>query len=62
MRIIDMEGHFYTHDYAEHLRKRKSFPRVVSDGPTIKVYHNKNLFSPEESRSRKLFSTWEKAG
>ncbi len=46
MRIIDMEAHFYTQDYVEHLRTRKGFPREILDAKTIKLYHNKTLFSP----------------
>jgi 5-carboxyvanillate decarboxylase len=46
MRIIDLESHFYTVDYIEHLRQRKTFPYEVSDGKSIKLYHNKDLFSP----------------
>jgi len=46
MRIVDMEAHFYTHDYIEHLRIRKRFPHQRLDEKTIKLYHNKTLFSP----------------
>jgi 5-carboxyvanillate decarboxylase len=46
MKIIDLESHFYTHDYIEYLRQRKAFPYEVSDGTSIKLYHNKDLFSP----------------
>jgi 5-carboxyvanillate decarboxylase len=51
MRIIDAEAHFYTTDYIEHLRKRKSFPYEVNENGSIKLYYNKTLFSP---RGQKL--------
>ncbi len=46
MRKIDLEAHFYTPDYIQHLRKRKTFPYEVSDETTIKLYHNESLYSP----------------
>ena len=46
MKIIDLESHFYTHGYIKYLRQRKTFPYEVGGDSSIKLYHNKKLFSP----------------
>jgi 5-carboxyvanillate decarboxylase len=45
-----MEAHFYTHDYIQHLRTRKGFPREVTDKAGIKLFHNETLFSPRGAK------------
>ncbi len=46
MRIIDAEAHFYTPDYIEHERRRPVFPHEANENGNIKLYYNRNLFSP----------------
>jgi len=46
MKIIDLENHFFTHDYIEHLRSRKEPPREIIGQNDIVMWYTDTLRSP----------------
>ena len=46
MKIIDLEAHFYTHDYIEYLCNRKELPREERGDDGIKLWYTENFWAP----------------
>jgi 2,3-dihydroxybenzoate decarboxylase len=44
MKIIDLESHFFTREYAEHLRSKKDVPREVPEEAGLKMWYDDVLF------------------
>ncbi len=44
MKIIDMEAHFLTNDYLEHLLNRKQMPKASTEGNVFKVWYTNDFF------------------
>lgn len=46
MKIIDLEAHFYTHEYIEYLCSRKELPREERGDDGIKLWYTENFWAP----------------
>jgi predicted TIM-barrel fold metal-dependent hydrolase len=44
MKVIDLESHFFTREYAEHLRSKKDVPREVPEETGLKMWYDDMLF------------------
>jgi 2,3-dihydroxybenzoate decarboxylase len=46
MKIIDLEAHFYTHEYIDYLCSRKEFPREERSDDGIKLWYTDTFWAP----------------
>jgi 2,3-dihydroxybenzoate decarboxylase len=46
MKIIDLEAHFYTHEYIEYLCNREEFPREERGDDGIKLWYTEDFWAP----------------
>jgi hypothetical protein len=46
MKVIDLEAHFYTHEYIDYLCKRETLPREERGKDGIKLWYTEDFWAP----------------